>query len=505
MRLGRRAYNAVTGLVAGAINVFSPARACAYRHGREVYRTYAAGEPGGPNQAWLPRRRSADADIRRAHKRILPRARDLAQNSSYISGAIERIINNAVRSGIRPQARIRKTNGEGNESANRALEALWRDWAPHASLSGELTVYAIQRLALRHDIIDGEVLVHRVYDDSIPGVVPLRLEVLECDHLDATVDGVLPNGNIARRGIELDPATGRPVAYHLLPYHPGDCLIHVRRADSVRVPAADIIHLYDKKRASQTRGVTRLAAIVMESYDLSEYKAAERIGARLAAAFGVFVKSTMPEFAPGIGVPETGVSELPDYIEPGRIQGLPYGTEIQVASHNRPGTQYEPYVRDSVRSMSVGAGISYEAFSNDYTNASYSSARSASLEERIFYRGLQQYLNDRLNRRIWAWFLEAAWLAGLAPRLPGFADDPRRYSEAVSWQAPGWTWQDPLKDSKAAESAINLATTTRSKIAAQQGEDWDEILEAAIREEEKLSRLYELRRKNQNQETNNAA
>ncbi|NDY41260.1 phage portal protein [Dissulfurirhabdus thermomarina] len=491
-----RAYDLITRVVAGVLGIVSPHRAAAYRYGRQLLRTYAAGLPGGPNAAWLPRRRSADAEIRLAHKRLLPRARDLAQNSPYIAGGIERILNNVVRSGIRPQARIQTASGRPNTAANRRLERLWAQWVPHADLSGQLSYYGLQRLVLRHDWIDGEVLVHRVWDDSIPGVVPLRLEVLESEHLDDTVDGELPNGRLARRGIELDPATGRPVAYHVLPYHPGDYLAYGRRPKARRIPAADIIHLYERRRASQTRGVSRLAPIIMEAYDLSEYKAAERIGARLAAAFGVFVKSSLPELGPGIGTAAETDTTLPDYIEPGRIQALPFGTEIQVASHNRPGGQYESYVRDSVRSLSVATGISYEAFSNDYTSASYSSARSASLEERISYQALQQYLNERFNSRVWTWFVEAAMIAGLAPYLPGYGSDPRAYHEAVAWQCPGWTWVDPLKDSRAAATGIELVTTTRSKIAAQQGEDWDETLEQAIAEERRLADLYRLRREN---------
>jgi capsid protein len=84
--------------------------------------------------------------------------------------------------------------------------------------------------------------------------------------------------------------------------------------------------------------------------------------------------------SPGSASGPPSWEDLPDYPEPGRIQALPAGTEAQLVSHNRPGNQYEPYVRETVRGMSTGTGMSYEKLSNDYTSASYSSARSASLE-----------------------------------------------------------------------------------------------------------------------------
>ncbi len=504
----RRAYDAVTSLVCGTLGLFSPMRAAFYRHGRDVLRTYVAGELSGPNQRWQPRNKSADSEIRRAAKWITARARDQVQNNGYISGAIDKICNNVVRQGIRPQAAFRLPDGQPDTGLNGRVELLWRRWARYADITGHDSVAAMQRLILRHVWIDGEVLIHRVWDNSRKGLVPLGLEVIECDLLDAMVDGPLANGNIGRRGIEVDPHTGRPVAYHLLDHHPGDYLFLGASGVSRRIDAADIIHVYDRRRASQTRGISWLAAIIMEAYDLSEYKSIERIGAKLAAAFGVFVKTNFPDLpGAGIGLPggaaaqqsaDTGVGwgDLPDYIDPGRIQKLPYGASIDIAEHKRPGTQYEPYVRDSVRGMSTGVGMSYESFSNDRSSSSYSSGRDGSLENRLSYGGQQFFLNEKCNNRLWAWFMEAAWLAGMLPELRGYALDPLPFHEAVTWQNPGWTWVDPLKDSKAAEQGIENVTTTRTRINAQQGDDWDETVDEAIREEMKLGRLYELRAEN---------
>lgn len=498
--LRTKAYDAVTALIGGGVNLFSPSLAGRYRYGRELYRTYVAGESTGPNQNYRPRNRSADAEIKRGHKLILARARDQAQNNSNISGGVDKICNNVVRNGIRPQYTIKKRDGSLDAKKNKKMELLFGRWARYADISGHDSFSALQRLILRHVWIDGEVLVHRVFDTSLKGIVPMRLEIIECDHLDSRIDGVLDNGNIARRGIEYDKATSRPLAYHVLDQHPGDYLAFARSSASRRIDAVDMIHVYDRRRASQTRGVSWLAAILMEAYDLSEYKNTERIGARLAAAFGIFVKTNYPDMGPGIGIPNTQTTtgsgstswdDMPDYIEPGRIQGLPHGTDIAIASHNRPGNQYEPYVRESVRGQSTGVGMSYEAFSNDYTSATYSSARSASLEERLSYGGQQAFLNEKVNFLVNAWFFEAAFLAGLTPAMPGYAADPLPYHEAHTWQNPGWAWVDPLKDSNAVDKGITNVTTTRTRTSAKLGEDWEEILAEAIREEEQLMELYE--------------
>ncbi len=500
-----RTYNAITALVTASLGLVAPRRALLYRAERDFLRSYTAAETGGSNQTWRPRNRSADAEIRRAQRLITARARDLVRNNSYVSGAINKICNNVVRKGIRPQAQLKLASGKPDSVRNQYLEKLFKRWSRYADNSGQDSLAALQRLGLRHIWTDGEFLVLRTWDNSLPGIPPLRLELLEADLLDRRIDGKLTNGNIARRGIEYDPATNRPVAYHLWESHPGDHLVWSHRTR--RVPAKEVIHVYDRQRASQTRGISWLAAILMDAYDLGEYKATEMIGARLAAAFGIFVKSNFPELGggAGIGIPhsqtgpqvKTDAFNLPDYIEPGRIQRLPHGTEVQTASHNRPGNQYEPFIRDNVRGMSTGTGMSYESYSNDYTAASYSSARSASLEERLSYQCQQWFLNEKMNNKIWTWFLEAAYLAGLLPEARDYARDPLPWNEAVIWQNPGWTWVDPLKDSKAVESGIDNATATRTKASAQQGEDWeDDVLATLVHEEELLANLYELRRKN---------
>jgi lambda family phage portal protein len=472
------------------------------------YRTYVAGELSGANQNFRPRPRSADADIKRGIKTIIGRCRDQAKNNPSISGAIKRITNNAVRTGIRPQFQFRTRTGGLDSSGNRAWEQLFTRWARYADITRKKTYWKIQRLTLSQMWADGEILIHRTYDDSIPGIPPLRLEMIERDHLDLLIDGDLANGNIARQGKEYDE-NGRCVAYHLFRHHPGDYQAGRVSLRSERIPASDIIDVYDQERISQTSGVSWLAAVVMESFDLEDYRAYERIGAKLAAAFGIFIQSNFPDVGhPGIGLQQapgqqteagwpTTWDNMPDYIEPGRIQSVPYGTEIKIAEHNRPGNQYEPYVKESRRTQSTGLGLSYEAFANDYTDASYSSTRSGALEERLSYQGMQQFLDEELCLGVNAWFIESAWLSGMNPTaMPDFRFNPWPYLEAVAPQNPGWSWVDPLKDGQASKLKVAEAMSTRRRESAPQGIDWDENLRELIEEETLLAELYALRAKN---------
>jgi capsid protein len=150
--------------------------------------------------------------------------------------------------------------------------------------------------------------------------------------------------------------------------------------------------------------------------------------------------------------------------------------------------------------------MSFEAFANNYTDSSYASARSGALEERLSYQGQQQFVEEKMNRRVVGWFIEAAWLAGMNPApMPGYAADPLAWHEKAAGQMPGWTWVDPMNDASAAEKLIGLVLDTRTDQAAQRGQVFDDVVERQMDEEEKLIKLAELRARRKRLEESNVS
>ncbi len=510
-----RIYESYSALVGGMLSLFAPGRAAAFRYGRDMYRTFAAGESSGADQNFRPRLRSGDADVKRAYKLVTARCRDQAQNNPLISGAIERICANVIRTGVHPQFKFKTSDDKLDRLVNGRWRKLFNRWSHYCDFSGHDSYGALQRLGLRHMWSDGQYLIHRVYDTSMVGIVPLRLELLEFDQLDAMVDGVLPTGNVARKGIEYDPATGRPLAYHLLDHHPGDYLAIGSRVTSNRVPASEIIHVWDRKRISQYSGISWMVAVVMEAYRMEDFRHITQDAARTQAMLFGFLKSAFPGFNLGPGIPTggqtspfspaaTGADDAPTEFQPNSIQKVPTGTEVAWSSPTHPGQNYEPFVKDSQRWQSAGVGMSFEAYTNNYTDSSYASARSGSLEERLSYRSQQRFVEEKINRKIMAWFIEAAFIAQLAPvQMPGYAKDPHLYHEMAEGQFPGWGWVDPTNDANAAEKLLSLTLDTRRRQSAQRGQDWDEDLDTLMDEELRLLEYEELRQKRLGTQENN--
>ena len=461
-----------------AVGSIAPGMALRILANQSRLKSYMAASRRGPNASWRPSQQTADSILASDRNLIIARARALVRDSSHVAGAVNKIINNVAFTGIHPQAQFRQANGILNDRKSDQIEEAWEAWAE------AVDYYGLQRLVLRHFLVDGEILVIKSLDKSLiqSGLCPLHLRALEVDHLDVSHDRIRSNDkNEIRGGIEFDEQK-RPVAYHIFENHPGDSLLHGWK--SQRIPADRVIHIYERERASQTRGVSRLAPVIMEMRDFAEYQSSERIAARLAAAFGIFVESPYPEH--GLVNPimddasQEAADAIPKYLESGRIDILPPGMKISVAENKRPGSNYDAFSRSSLRGVSAGTGLSYETFSNDYSTATYSSARAATLEERRGYRVMQSILNAKLNGPIWR-----EWCHELDQyNLMSLPKPPK-----VLWQNPGWPWVDPAKDAKAAEVELSLGITTRRKLAAERGMDWDEVIEEQAAEEAKMKAL----------------
>lgn len=443
---------------ARVLGTVAPQSALRYIQYRQALEHYTGATRSGPNKAWRPSNRTADAMLRQDAAILRARARDLARNYGHIAGALNRICNNVIFKGFQPQFE------------NSQLATAWREWADAVALHDKAN------LVLRHLWTDGEILPHFYLSPTLrnQGVIPLGIELLEVDHLKESVHGPTDFGTTAKRGIEYN-AEGWPIFYNLYKEHPGEAFWG-SYGDYRRVPAREVEHVFAPRRASQSRGEPWMSPAIIESRDLSEYKSSERLAARLAAAFGIFIKSDISEAMTSniLGGDGSVGYDGPDYLDPARIQPLPPGTDISVAKSDRPGQNYEPYVKTSLRDQSTAFGMSYEAYSNDYTDASYASARSASLEERRGYQVQQVQLVNKFFRPIERRFKAMAQLTGY---------DWSNVPPAV-WQVPGWAWVDPDKDSKGAERDVKNGFTSRHQVTSARGLDYDQIQEELRQEKQ---------------------
>ncbi|MEX4632584.1 phage portal protein, partial [Haemophilus influenzae] len=134
---------------------------------------------------------------------------------------------------------------------------------------------------------DGEVFIQLVRG-SVAGLnhstkIAFSLEALEPDFVPMNT---LDTANLIQ-GVELD-AWRRPKSYRVYMDNPQENNRTYGRVKSV--PAENMLHLAFKKRLHQLRGVSMLHGVIIRLADLKDYEESERVAARIAAAFTMYIK-----------------------------------------------------------------------------------------------------------------------------------------------------------------------------------------------------------------------
>jgi len=295
-----------------------------------------------------------------------------------------------------------------------------------------------------------------------------------------TLNRLADNGNVIRAGIEFD-RLGRRVAYHLYRSHPEDGLLAPMSGGSgmetVRVPAAEIVHLFRPLRPGQIRGEPWLARALVKLNELDQYDDAELVRKKTAAMFAGFVTRDQPEDAlMGEGPADASGVALAG-LEPGTLQILEPGEDVKFSQPADVGGSYAEFMRQQFRAVAAAMGVTYEQLTGDLTQVNYSSIRAGLLEFRRRCEAIQHgVIVHQLCRPVWRAWMAQAVLEGRL-KLPGFARDAarRRAWLACKWIPQGWQWVDPQKEFNAMLTAIRAGLLSRSEAVSSFGYDAEDV------------------------------
>nr|WP_284694337.1 phage portal protein [Rhodoplanes serenus] len=423
-------------------------------------RAYDGAARGRRTDGWKAAGSSADAEIAVAGELLRDRMRDLVRNNPHAAKAVSVLVNNIVGAGIIPRA------ATGDEKLDGVVNGLWEAWVRQCDADGQLDLFGLQTLACRQMIEAGEVLVRRRPRRPSDGlVVPLQIQLLEADLLDATRHGDLVDGGRIVQGIEFD-AIGRRRGYWLYAQHPGDAVVSMRRRfDSASVPATDVLHLYEKQRA-QVRGVPWGTPVMRSLRDLDDWTQAELVRKKTeACVVGIVLGADEAEQGIAPSVVDADGNRVEQF-EPGLIAYAHGGKDIKF---NQPATTagVGEWLRAQLHIVAAGFRMPYELLTGDLSQVNYSSIRAGLVEFRRLIDAVQwQIFIPVLCQPTWTWFCEAAWAAG---RLP-------RPDIAVEWSPPRFEAVDPLKDAMADLLAMRSGTMTLAQAIARQGHNPDAVL-----------------------------
>lgn len=447
------------------------------RIGSSMPAPYESGGNGRRLRGWhAPGTGPTDVAVGNAQT-LRNRSRSQYRNNAYGLAGINRLVSNIVGTGIKPRSLAE------SKAFQAAAQRLWEQWTKISDPEGLLSFYGQQAQACNTWLQAGEAFVRmrpRREADGLP--VPLQLQVMEPEMCPLHHSG-FNGGNIIRHGIEFNPI-GQRVAYWFYRQHPGDAIW--RRADSqqlTRVPAREVVHLFDPVRPGQIRGVVKMAPVLLRMHDVDKYDDAVLLRQQLANLFAAFITRKSDEVDDDEANPLTGQpldqpdAAIPEIgLEPGTVNELGEGEDIRFASPPDAGSTYGDFLYQQLLGEAAGMEVPYEVMTGDFSRVNDRTARILLNE---FRRRVQQWQHHivihQLSRRVWEeWWMPRAVLAG-ALDAPGYADNAEAYRRA-KYIPQAWAYHHPLQDAQAYKELRLAGFRTRGGIINETtGEDIDDV------------------------------
>lgn len=465
---------------------------------------------------WFPSTRSPDSEINPNRDRITARARDLFRNDAWAKGAISRILDSTIGATYRlvskPDYRALGLYNSAFDSAwaeeyRRAVEALWRNYADdlghYNDVGRKLTVSQQFRLALGHKLVDGESLIvaqwrpDRVFEGGahyatcFQGIDPDRLSNPYQQQ----------DTRFMRGGVEID-RDEVPVAYHIRKAHQFDWYNAVESMEWDRVLREDpedgwrrVYHDYDPDRFAQSRGMSIFAPVLGRLKMLAKYYGVELSAATVASHFGLYVTSPFDVEMVRSALDSEDDDERAfgwyqemrsDFhkdraigIDGVNVATLAPGEEMKTVEAVRPNSAFSPFTHEMLRGFAAVLGMSGEQVHNDYSEASWSSARAGIVEaEKTFVRRTEEFSLNTASPMFATW-LEEPFDRGDLPlprNAPSYSEMRTAYARC-RWLGAARGWVDPVGERQGVVLGLDAGLSTLEEETAKQGMDWEENIE----------------------------
>ncbi|RJX35658.1 MAG: phage portal protein [Desulfarculus sp.] len=483
--------------------------------------------------SWTPPAGSADSDLLPELGALLPRSRDLVRNYPLAAGFIRTVLDSVVGAGLRisamPDYRALGRDREWAEEWSRRVEALWRTATetPDIDASRTQTMGEMAGLAFRQYLENGAAVALPKWDATGRRGARFKtyFQLVEADRL-CNPNG-MPDSETLRGGVEID-AEGAPVAYQIRNAHPGDdayllgagvwargrqmrsapggvllgAALRMWGGEWTRVPARTawgrrrVIHAYDKERPGQSRGKPFMAAVMTRFRMLDHYQKTELKAAIVNAMIAAFIVTPLQseDLVQLLGgdpkdiaaaIEQRRAHSIP--LQGGAVYHLHPGEDIKGFNPTRPGGTYPAYVDNLVGEIAQALGMSPEMFKKEFSKSNFASARMSLLETWRFFLGRRAWLAAQWYQPCYELLLEEWVSDGLVDTPPEeFYANRTAYSRS-RWIGPGRGWVDPVKEATGAKIRLALGLSTLQKECAEQGDDYEEIVDQAVYERRLLA------------------
>lgn len=370
----------------------------------------------------------------------------------------------------------------------KALHAWFNRWAKTCDFDGGTTYFGLTAMVDAEVFEAGEVFVRLIRSENRA----LRLQLICSEQLPYDQSGMgVVQGNEVRLGIEFSPS-GERVAYHFYRDHPGDGTKQTSSQTMMRVPAAEILHVFKREQPGQLRGIPQTRAALIRANKLEDYDTSMLERANAGSAFAVFIER---EGGSDRGTVEGETGPAPEMVlEAGSIiEGEP-GEKATTISPPDPGNNYDAFTFRQSSAATSAMGVPYAETTGDLRKANYSSSR---VGRQPFKRRIEQRQQFTLVPQ----FCDPVVLAALADALlRGDVALPRGASrnlaayDNIDHIPQAWEYVDPRADSEVDIALVDNLMKSRSAVVAERGGDPEE-LDAVIAADQQREKKLKLERR----------
>lgn len=475
---------------------------------------------------WRPSFRSPDDIINRAKPMADARGTDTVRNSGPAYGAValhkDSVVGAQFRLNAQPNWLVLSQISSGFDEAwaedfQQVVEARfgliadseegWLDAQRVNTLTGMI------RLAIGVFLMSGEFIGTAEWLAEPGRPVNTAIQIVESSRL------CNPNNTMdtryLRRGIERD-IRGRALAYNFRLGNPLDPYPDSLGLTWRRVPVAkpwgrkQVIHIIEQNMPDQSRGISDMVAALKNMHMTKRFTEITLQNAIVNATYAAAIESELPTDAIAAAMGATGgdystalmgvytsyMGALGSYLDAAnniRIDGaqIPHlfpGTKLNMQPAKDVGGVGTGFEESLMRHTASSLGLSYEAFSRDFSKTNYSSGRAALGIQGQFMAARKKHVADRLAREIYALVLEEEMANGNVPLPRGIRRDvfyrplAKEAFTTCKWIGSGAGQIDELRETQAALLRIAGGLSTYESEAARLGMDWRELFAQRKRE-----------------------
>lgn len=472
---------------------------------------------------WLPDLRPADVRLLSEKELLDGRASDRIQNDGFVASATDITKDSIVGAqyvlNSRPNWLALGADQAWAEEFQLAAETRFNMLADSDSAwldtARTKTLTDIVRLGVQIYMATGETLLVAEWVREVMRPCSTAVTMVSPSRLSNPRDG--EDTRTRRKGVELHPQWGYPVAYHIRnghrfdPYVGDEVWTWRTVARSLPWGRPQVLHIYEETDADMHRGISTIVSVLKEMKMTKQYRDVVLQNAVTNAMYAAAIESELPDEAVFASLGAGNVSPdnpLNNYMAglaayAGNARALQLdGVKIP---HLYPGTKLKFYPAGQVgdtqfearmlRHLAASFGLSYEEFSRDYTNTNYSSARASMSQSWRHMVSKKRRTADKIANFIYGLWVEEAISRGELPLPAGrtradfYAPGHRDAYCAAEWIGAARGQIDEAKETEAAIARIEKGLSTWEDECARLGKDWRKVFAQRARERAELKKL----------------